>query len=45
MSDVVLVLVVAAFIALCALYVVGCERIVREGEPVGGEAVPERTAR
>jgi hypothetical protein len=36
-ADVIFVLVIVAFFALCVLYVRGCERIIRAGE-TGGEA-------
>jgi hypothetical protein len=36
-ADVIFVLVIVAFFALCALYVRGCERIIRAGQ-AGGEA-------
>jgi hypothetical protein len=36
-ADVIFVLALVAFFALCALYVRGCERIIRAGEN-GGEA-------
>jgi len=35
MADVIFVLVVLAFFALCVLYVRGCERIIRDGETGG----------
>jgi hypothetical protein len=36
-ADVIFVLAIVAFFALCVLYVRGCERIIRAGE-TGGEA-------
>ncbi len=35
MADVIFVLVILAFFALCVLYVRGCERIIRDGETGG----------
>ena len=47
MADVLLIGIVVGFLALCALYVRACARIVAAGEPdeAAGEPAPEKAVR